>query len=43
MIAVTVGFYIIIVVVVLSAEYLMTLVERRLARWRPPAATEAQA
>jgi NitT/TauT family transport system permease protein len=37
------GAIVIIVVVVLSAEYLMTLIERRLARWRPPAAAEAQA
>ncbi|MBV8565286.1 MAG: ABC transporter permease, partial [Methylobacteriaceae bacterium] len=37
------GAIVIIVVVVLSAEYAMTLIENRLARWRPPPVTEAQA
>ncbi|MBV9703276.1 MAG: ABC transporter permease [Methylobacteriaceae bacterium] len=37
------GAIVIIVVVVLSAEYVMTLIENRLARWRPPPVTEAQA
>jgi NitT/TauT family transport system permease protein len=31
---------VIIVIVVLAAEWLMTMVENRLARWRPPAAGE---
>lgn len=41
----TAGMYaaiVIIVVVVLTAEWLMTLIEDRLARWRPPAASENQ-
>jgi len=32
---------IVVLVVVLAAEYVMTLVERRLVRWRPPAASDA--
>jgi NitT/TauT family transport system permease protein len=33
---------VIIVVVVLTAEYLMTLIEDRLAKWRPAPASDAQ-
>ena len=32
---------IVVLVVVLAAEYLMTLIERRLVRWRPPSASDA--
>lgn len=33
---------IIVLVVVLAAEYFMTLIEHRLAKWRPPSASEGQ-
>lgn len=33
---------IIVLIVVLAAEYLMTMIEHRLAKWRPPAASEGQ-
>jgi len=34
---------IVVLAVVLAAEYLMTLVEHQLVKWRPPAANDAQA
>jgi NitT/TauT family transport system permease protein len=34
---------IIVLVVVLLAEYVMTLIEHRLAKWRPPSASDTQA
>jgi len=33
---------VVIMVVALAAEYIMTLIEKRLARWRPPALHEME-